>query len=74
MRTAETILTVVNERGQRGLPLEGVYRLLFQRDLNLQDATMALHSLITITGEPDAMKVARPVRRGGGGKVLMDHE
>ena len=24
-----------------------------------------------ITGEPDAMKVARPVRRGGVGKVLM---
>ena len=26
---------------------------------------------LMITGEPDAMKVARPVRRGGVGKVLM---
>src|SRR5512147_2819530 len=33
MRTAETILNIVRERGQRGLPLERVYRLLFQRDL-----------------------------------------
>ena len=36
MRKAETILNIVNERGQRGLPLEGLYRLLFQRDLYLR--------------------------------------
>ena len=35
MRTADTILNIVRERGQRGLPLERVYRLLFQRDLYL---------------------------------------
>jgi len=33
MRKAETILNIVRERGQRKLPLTGVYRLLFQRDL-----------------------------------------
>ena len=35
MREAERILTVLRERGQRGLPLERLYRLLFQRDLYL---------------------------------------
>lgn len=33
MRRAETILNIVCKRGQRRLPLTGVYRLLFQRDL-----------------------------------------
>jgi group II intron reverse transcriptase/maturase len=36
MRTAETVLNIIRERGQRGLPLERVYRLLFQRDLYLR--------------------------------------
>ncbi len=36
MRKAETILNIIRERGQRGLPLERVYRLLFQRDLHLR--------------------------------------
>ena len=36
MRNAETILNIIRERGQRGLPLTGVYRLLFQRDLYLR--------------------------------------
>lgn len=35
MRNAKTILNIIRERGQRGLPLEGVYRLLFQKDLYL---------------------------------------
>jgi group II intron reverse transcriptase/maturase len=35
MRTAETILDVIRDRGRRGLPLERVYRLLFNRDLFL---------------------------------------
>jgi len=33
LRRAETILNIIRERGQRRLPLTGVYRLLFQRDL-----------------------------------------
>jgi group II intron reverse transcriptase/maturase len=35
MRNAETILAVIQERGKRGLPLERVYRLLFNRNLYL---------------------------------------
>jgi len=35
MRTAETILHVIQERGRRRLPLERVYRLLFNRELYL---------------------------------------
>lgn len=33
MRTAETILAVIQDRGKRRLPLERVYRLLFNREL-----------------------------------------
>src|SRR5690349_3567260 len=36
MRNAETILAVIRERGRHGLPLERVYRLLFNRDLYLR--------------------------------------
>ncbi len=35
MRTAATILAIIQERGKKGLPLERVYRLLFNRDLYL---------------------------------------
>jgi group II intron reverse transcriptase/maturase len=35
MRSAETILGIIQERGKQGLPLERVYRLLFNRDLFL---------------------------------------
>jgi hypothetical protein len=33
MRSATTILGIIQERGKQGLPLERVYRLLFNRDL-----------------------------------------
>jgi len=35
MRKAKTILAIIRERGKRGLPLERIYRLLFNRDLYL---------------------------------------
>jgi group II intron reverse transcriptase/maturase len=35
MRDATTILGIIHERGRQGLPLERVYRLLFNRDLYL---------------------------------------
>ena len=35
MRTANTILGLIRERGKKGLPLERVYKLLFNRDLYL---------------------------------------
>ena len=36
MRNADTTLTVIRSRGERGLPLECVYRLLFNRVVYLQ--------------------------------------
>lgn len=35
MRSADQILSVIRDRGSRGLPLERVYRRLFNRDLYL---------------------------------------
>src|SRR6516225_5674216 len=35
MRTADTVLGLIRERGKKGLPLEKVYRLLFNRNLYL---------------------------------------
>jgi hypothetical protein len=35
MRNAETVLAIVGERGERGLPLEDVYRMLYNPDLYL---------------------------------------
>jgi hypothetical protein len=36
MRDAETTLAIIRERGKRGLPLERVYRQLFNQDLYLR--------------------------------------
>ena len=36
MRKAETILNIIRERGEHGLPLERLYRQLFNRDLYLR--------------------------------------
>jgi len=36
MRNANTVLSVIRDRGQRGLPLEDIYRQLFNRDLYLR--------------------------------------
>jgi hypothetical protein len=33
MRTAETLLNIIQERGKRGLPLDDVYRQLYNPDL-----------------------------------------
>jgi retron-type reverse transcriptase len=35
MREANTILAIIHERGKKGLPLERVYRHVFNRDLSL---------------------------------------
>ncbi len=35
-RTAETVLNIIRERGQQGLPLEGIYRLLYNPELYLR--------------------------------------
>jgi hypothetical protein len=36
MRNAETILSIIRQRGQHRLPVKDAYRLLFQRDLYLR--------------------------------------
>ena len=36
MQNAETVLNVIRERGERGLPLENIYRLLYNRELYLR--------------------------------------
>ena len=36
MRSAETILSIIRQRGQRGLPVTDAYRLCYQRDLYLR--------------------------------------
>jgi hypothetical protein len=35
MRNAETVLGVIRERGRSRLPLEDIYRQLYNRDLSL---------------------------------------
>lgn len=35
MRTAETVLNIISERGKQGLPIERIYRLLYNRELYL---------------------------------------
>ena len=36
MRTAETILNIIQDRGQRRLPLDDVYRQLYTPDMSLR--------------------------------------
>ena len=36
MRSAETVLHIIRDRGRRGLPLEDLYRQLYNRDLYLR--------------------------------------
>ncbi len=36
MRTADTIIGLISERGKKGLPLERIYKLLFNRNLYLE--------------------------------------
>ena len=36
MQDAETVLNVIRKRGERGLPLENIYRLLYNRNLYLR--------------------------------------
>jgi len=46
MQNAETVLSIIRERGRRGLPLERLYRQLFNRELFLLfvDRTSGRHA------------------------------
>ena len=64
MATAETVMTVYSDRGRRGLPLEGVYRQLFRRDLYLRAYGRIYRNVGAmtpgVTGETaDAMALAK---------------
>jgi hypothetical protein len=36
MRNADTVLTIIRERGKKQLPLEHIYRLLYNKELYLR--------------------------------------
>lgn len=36
MQSAETVLTIIRERGRKGLPLDGIYRMLYNPELYLR--------------------------------------
>src|SRR5690348_16918942 len=64
MRTADTLLGLIKERGKKGLPLERVYKLLYNRNLYL----MASGKIYRNTGAmthgvtdetPDGMSLAK---------------
>src|SRR5438876_8186540 len=64
MRTADTILGLIRERGKKGLPLERVYKLLYNRNLYLaaygkiyRDAGAMTHGVTDET--PDGMSLAK---------------
>lgn len=64
MRDAETIFAVLRERGTRGLPLEDLYRQLFNRELYLRayDRLSRRHGAMTPGSNPetvDGMSLAR---------------
>ena len=40
MQNAETVLNVIRDRGERGLPLEDIYRQLYNRELYLRASTV----------------------------------
>ena len=43
MRTAATVLSIIHERGKRGLPLEDLYRQLYNPDLYLRAYARLYH-------------------------------
>ena len=43
MRTAATVLSIIHERGKRGLPLEDLYRQLYNLDLYLRAYARLYH-------------------------------
>ena len=64
MRKADTILALIQERGKKGLPVERVYRLLFNQDLYLKaygkiyrNKGAMTHGVIDET--PDGMSLER---------------
>ena len=62
MRTAETVLNIIRERGQQGLPLEGIYRLLCPFALRLLESYVIRKAVMRSSKGGDwksAIKVTR---------------
>ena len=64
MRTADTILGLIGERGKKGLPLERVYKLLYNRDLYLMAYGKIYRNVGAMTHgvtdeTPDGMSLAK---------------
>src|SRR5215471_9869036 len=57
MRTADTILNIIQDRGKRQLPLDDVYRQLYNPDFYLRSyAKMALHQKSGQYADPSVNK------------------
>jgi len=54
MQNAETVLDVLRERGRKGLPLEGIYRQLFNPQLYLLAYGRIYSNKVAMTPGPDA--------------------
>ena len=62
MQNAETVLNVIRERGERGLPLENIYRLLYNRELYLR-------ATVVFTQTREQSRPSRPERERPTGKA-----
>jgi hypothetical protein len=70
IQDTQVYLELIQERGRKGLPLERVYKtLVLCRTCHQGDAKLKEVNNDTDAREPDAGKLARPVRRRGVGKV-----
>jgi len=56
MRTAATVLSIIHERGKRGLPLEDLYRQLYNTDLYLRAYARLYHHDGALTPVVNALK------------------
>lgn len=59
MRNAETILGLIRERGKKGLPLERVYKLLFNQDLFLTAYGKIYQNKGMMEATPDGMSLEK---------------
>ena len=57
MRTAETVLNIIRDRGRQGRPLERLYRHLYNRDLYLSSFKEPLEAYVASAS--DAMAAAK---------------
>jgi hypothetical protein len=61
MRNAETILSIIRERGRRKLPLENIYRQLYNRDLYLRAYSADATSERRIRSNNESWLICNPI-------------